>query len=145
MMIYRLKGQKGNAAFLTLSLALACILVILALFEFCRIFIIRETVKAVSDSIALAAAQELIFLSPNGINLMAGEMALESGCRLTGLRMEYDEVEVTVEKDTHISALGKAGLVMFKTVSSSSRANIIYPWDRRWKQCRYYEFGFRPY
>jgi hypothetical protein len=144
-MIYRLKGQKGNAALFTLSLVLACILVILALFELCRIFITRETAKAVSDSIALAAAQELIFLSPDSISLLAEDMALESGCRLTGLRAGYDEIEVTVEKDTHISALGKAGLGAFKTVSSISRAKIIYPWDRRWKQCRYYEFGFRPY
>jgi len=144
-MIYRLKGQKGNAALFTLSLALACILVILALFEICKIFITRETAKAAADSIALAAAQELIFLSPDSISLLAEDMALESGCRLTGLRMGYDEVQVTVEKDTYISAPGKTGLGLFKTVSSSSRAKTIYPWDRRWKKCRYYEFGFRPY
>ena len=144
-MMYKLSRQKGNAAFLTLFLAMVCILIVLALFDLCRIFITRETVKAVSDSIALAAAQELIFLSPDSISLLAGEMALEKGCRLTGLCMGYDEIQVSVEKDMDLSAPVNAVLGTLKVVSSSSRAKIIYPWDRRWKQCRYYEFGFRPY
>ena len=144
-MIYRLTVQKGNTALLTILFVLVFILIILALFDLCSIYITREETKTVSDSIVLASSQELIFLNQDCIEPLAKNLAEECGCRLVGIAVGYDEIEVTVEKDTNITVMGRIGLDSLKVVSSSSRARVTYPWDRKLGQCDYYEFGYKPY
>ena len=139
------RDQNGNSTIFTIALTIACIFILLALFELCYIYIVREKTKTVSESIALAVSQELLFLNREGIRGIAEEIAKESGCRLTGLDAGYDEVIVSVEKDINIAVLGRIGPGRLKTVCSSSSVKIIYPWDRELGMCRYYEFGYKPY
>jgi hypothetical protein len=145
MVISRLEKQEGNAMLFTISLVLVCIIILLALFDLCRIYIARETIKTVSDSIALAVSQELLYFRSENITDLAEDIASSKGCRLIGLHVGYDGVEVKVERQIGVSVLGKIGLGSIKTISSRSRAEVIYPWDRRWGKCRYYEFGYKPY
>jgi len=145
MAISRLGEQKGNAMLFTISLVLVCIIIILALFDLCRVYIARETIKTVSDSIALAVSQELLYFRPENITDLAEDIASNNGCKLIGLHAGYDEVVVNVERQISVSVLGRIGLGSIKNISSSSRVKVLYPWDRRWGKCRYYEFGYKPY
>jgi hypothetical protein len=145
MVISRLVKQDGNAMLFTISLVLVFIFILLVLFDLCRIYIVREAAKTVSESIALAASQELLYFRPENIRDLAEDMASSNGCRLIGLNMGYDEIEIRVEKKINVAVLGKIGLESFKAVSSGSRVKVVYPWDRRLKKCRYYEFGYKPY
>jgi hypothetical protein len=117
----------------------------LGLFDLCRIYIAREAAKTVSESIALAVSQELIYFRQKDIRIIAEDIASRNGCRLVAIHTGYDEVEVSVEKEMNIAVLEKIGLGSMKNICSSSRVKVIYPWDRRWNNCRYYEFGYKPY
>jgi hypothetical protein len=121
------------------------IFILLALFELCCIYMVREETKAVSDSIALAVSQELLFFEHEGLDLIAKKMAEMSGCRLSRLDIGYDVIKVSVEKDIRIEMLARIGLGKLKTISSSSSAKITYPWDKKMGLCDYYEFGYKPY
>jgi hypothetical protein len=129
----------------TISLVLVCTIILLALFDLCRIYIAREAIKTVSESIALAASQELLYFRPENIRDLAEDMASNSGCRLISLYMGYDDIFIQVGKEINVTVLGKIGFQSFKALSSSSKVKVIYPWDRKWKKCRYYEFGYKPY
>lgn len=139
------RKQNGSSSLYIVSITLVCIFLLLAVFELCCIYIAREETKAVAEAVVLAVAQELIFLDTEELEILAEKIAAESGLHLSHLHIGYDEVEATLEKDTHISILGKIGIGSLKTVSSSSLVKIIYPWDRRLGLCDYYEFGFKPY
>ena len=145
MVISRLGKQDGNAILFIISLVLVCIIILLALFDLCRVYIVREAIKTVSESIALSASQELLYFRPENIKDLAEDIASNSGCRLISLDIGYDEIYVKVVKKINVPVLGKIGLKRFKAVSSSSRVKVIYPWDRKWKKCLYYEFGYKPY
>jgi hypothetical protein len=144
-MISRLKRQNGSVAIFTISFVLVCIIILLALFDLCRIYIARETAKTVSETITLAASQELLYFRPENIIDLAKGISSNNGCRIISLSTGYDEIEVKVERKISFAILGKIELGRFKAVSSSSRTKVIYPWDRRWGNCRYYEFGYKPY
>jgi hypothetical protein len=145
MAISRLEKQEGNAMLFAISLILVCLIILLALFDLCRIYIAREAAKTVSESIALAVSQELLYFRSENISVLAEDIALKGGCRLISLQTEYDEVEVSVDKEMKMTILGKLGLGSIRSACSISRVKVIYPWDRRWKNCRYYEFGYKPY
>jgi hypothetical protein len=140
-----LKIQKGNSAIFFVVLATICIFILLALFDLCCIYIAREDTKAVSESIALSIAQQMLFFRHEGIDIMAEKMASESNCRLRKLNIGYERVEVSVEKEVRLAILDRVGLGNLKTVSSSSRVRIKYPWDREFGLCDSYEFDYKLY
>ncbi len=137
-----IRRQNGSSTLFAISLALVCIFVLLALFDLCSIFIIREQTKDVSESISLAIAQQLLFFEPDELILMAEKMAASRYCSLTVFNIGYDRIEVSVERKAEFAILDRIGLSRFKTVRSSSSVEIIYPWDRDLGLCRYYEFGY---
>ena len=141
----RLRRQEGNSTLFTISFVLACIIILLALFDLSKIYIAREKVKTVSDSIALAASQELLYFRSENIKDLAEVMASDNGCRLNSLQIGYDAVEVGIERDVHFAILGKIGFGSIKTVCSSSGVKVTYPWNRKLGKCQYYEFGYKPY
>ncbi|MCD4670950.1 MAG: hypothetical protein K8S14_10950 [Actinomycetia bacterium] len=137
------KGQKGSSAIFAISLAAVCIFLLLGLFDICSIYILREQTKDVSEAIALALAQELLFFDQDELNLAAGEMAGGKGCSLAACNIGYDGIEISVERKVELAILDRIGLSRFKTVRSSSSVKIIYPWDRSLGSCHYYKFGYR--
>ena len=137
-----LKKQTGSSAIFALSLTAVCIFVLLAIFDLCCVYITREEAKTVAESTALAVSQELLFFNTVGIESLAEDMAKKSGCRLSGLSVAYDEVMVSVEKETNIAVLEKIGWENLKTVCSSSSVKITYPWDRKLGLCDYYRFTY---
>jgi hypothetical protein len=145
MGISRIGKQEGHTMIFTISLVLIFIIILLALFDMCRIYIAREAVKTASESIALAVSQELIYFRQEDARILAEDIASKNGCRLTAIHTGYDEVVVSVKKEMNMAVLKEIGLVNLEAVSSSSRVKVMYPWDRRWKECRYYEFGYKPY
>ncbi len=140
-----LKIQKGSSAIFFVALTTICIFILLALFDLCCIFIVREDTKALSESIALSLVQEMLFFRNEGLDLLAEKMASKSNCRIRKLNIEYERVEVSVEKEVRLAILDRIGLGSLKTVCSSSCVRIKYPWDRELGLCDYYESGYKPY
>jgi hypothetical protein len=140
-----LKIQKGSSAIFFVALTTICIFILLALFDLCCIHIAREETKAVSESIALSIAQQMLFFRHKGLDLLAEKMASKSNCRLRKLNIGYERVEVSVEKKVRITILDRIGLEGLKTVCSSSSVRIKYPWDREFGLCYYYEFDYKLY
>lgn len=137
-----IRRQKGSSTLFAISLAVVCIFLLLALFDLCSTYIIREQTKDVSEAVALAIAQELLFFDQEKMILMAEKMASSRYCSLTVCNIGYDRIEVSVEREAELAILDRIGLSRFKTVRSSSSVEIIYPWDRDLGLCRYYEFGY---
>jgi hypothetical protein len=126
---------------------MALILVILFAFLFlvmgdlCRIFVVREVTKKAADSASLAVAQNILFFDADFISDTAETYSDLNGCNLTGLKISYDEVVVTVEKKLDFLLLGSIypdGC----TVSSSSCSRIIFPWDEHFGFCKSYKFNY---
>jgi len=137
-----IRRQKGNSTLFVIVLTLVCIFLLLALFDLCSTYIIREQTKEVSEAISLAIAQQLLFFDQDELILMAEKMAASRYCSLAVCNIGYDKIEVSVERKTEIAVLDRIGLSKFKTVRSSSSVKIIYPWDRELGLCHYYEFGY---
>ena len=76
-----LRKQNGSSTIFALSAVVACIFILLALFDLCCIYIVREKTKTVSESIALAVSQEILFFDHEGIEVLADSIAQKSGCR----------------------------------------------------------------
>jgi hypothetical protein len=136
------RRQKGSSTLFAISLAVVCIFLLLALFDLCSTYIIREQTKDVSEAVSLAIAQQLLFFEPDELILMAEKMAAGRYCSLAACNIGYDRVEISVERKAELAILDRIGLSRFKTVRSSSSVEIIYPWDRDLGLCRYYEFGY---
>ncbi len=134
--------QKGSSTIFATVLVMVCIFLLLALFDLCSIYIIREQTKEASEAISLAIAQQLLFFDRDGLILKAEKMAAGRDCSLAACSIDYDRIEVSVERKTELAVLDSIGLSRFKTVRSSSSVKIIYPWDRELGLCRYYEFGY---
>jgi hypothetical protein len=140
-----LKDQRGSSAIFTVILTTACIFIVLALFDLCCIYIVREDTRAVSEAIALYIAQEMLFFRQEGLDLLAENMARKNNCRLRRLTVGYEQVEVSVEKEVKVAILKMIGLDGLKTVCSSSCVKVIYPWDRELGLCDYYKFSYKLY
>lgn len=140
-----IRRQKGSSTLFAIILVLVCIFLLLALFDLCSTYIIREQTKEASEAIALAIAQELLFFNRYELILMAEKIAASRHCSLAACNIDYDRVEVSVERKTELAVLDRIGLSKFKTVRSDSSVKIIYPWDRELKLCRHYEFGYQTF
>ncbi len=115
-----IRRQKGSSALFAIVLALVCIFLLLALFDLCSTYIIREQTKEVSEAISLAIAQELLFFDQYELVLMAEKMAAGRYCSLAACNIGYDRIEVSIERKTELAVLDRIGLSRFKTVRSSS-------------------------
>ena len=124
MHAHGITGQKGNITIFTVIFVIVCIFMLLSLFDMCLVYIVREDTKMVSEAIALAIAQELLFFEYEGIEKLAEDIAMQNGMYLSEIIIEYDTVEVSLEKNINLAILDRIGMGNLKTVRSSSRASL---------------------
>jgi len=137
-----IKKQNGSSAILTIVLALACIFLLLALFDLCSIYIIREQTKDASETIALAIAQQQLFFDRDELVLMAEKIAAGMHCSLAACSIDYDRIKISVEREIELAVLERIGLSRYKTVRSDSSVKIVFPWDKDLGLCQYYQFNY---
>ncbi len=142
MQLKRIKSNnKGNISFLALTTILIFSFLFLLIFDICQIFVAREATRNAADSIALSIAQDLLFLEENEIKQMAIEAAAENGCTISGIKYDYDIVEVEVEKELKFIALGKL-FPGYDSVRSASKTQVIFPWDDEFGYLKSYRFRY---
>jgi hypothetical protein len=136
-----LKYNKGNISILLLTLNFIFILLLICLFDFCQLFIAREYTKKASDAIALAAAQNLLFFEKPEIIQMANTISNQNNCEIDLIEFNYDEVIVTTVKKVNFIFISK----FYKNknlVYSTSKVKVTYPWDEKFKNCKFFKFEF---
>lgn len=142
MLLKNLKVQnKGNISFLTLAVVIIFSVLFLLIFDLCQIFIAREETKNASDAASLAVAQNLLFFENLDCNKIAEEVAQRNSCILVGCVDNYDEVMVTVERKLKFILIGKF-ILRNCSVRSTSKAEVIYPWDDKFGYCDTYKFSY---
>ncbi len=141
MLLKNLKiKNKGNISILTLAAVLVFAVLFLLIFDLCNIFIAREITKNASDAASLAVAQNVLFLENQNLNEMAGKAAGMNGCVLVECKCDYDEIQVTVEKELDFILIGRL-MPGYSRVRSTSKTKIIYPWGEQFDYCRSYRFS----
>jgi len=133
--------NKGNISFISAVILVIFSILFLFIFDLCQIFIVREETKKASDAASLAAAQNLLFFDSNRCCEIAGRVVELNNCAMVDCSSDYDEVVVKVEKNVDFAILGFL-IRESSTVSSESKAKVLYPWDEYFDYCDYYEFGY---
>jgi len=142
MLLKDLNTQKrGNISFLVLAVVIIFSILFLLIFDLCQVFVAREETKNASDAVSLAVAQNLLFFEDSYCNMIAEELARKNNCVLVGYSYDYDNVIVTVEKTPDFVLIDKF-MTKNSSIRSTSKTNVIYPWDDRFGYCRTYEFGY---
>ncbi len=140
--IKKIKNEEpGNASILALVLILLFAFLFLVLGDICRIFVAREVTKKAADAVALAVSQDVLFFETDNITGTAGIYAERNLCKLTGLELSYNEVKVTVEKKIDFF-IAKSFYPEGCTISSSSCAGVVFPWDEHFGFCKSYKFSY---
>ncbi len=133
--------NRGNISFLTIAVLVIFLILFVVILDLCQIFIAREETKKASDSASLAVAQNLLFFDNEGCCEIAREVAELNNCTMAGCGFDYDEVMVRVEKNVRFIILDN--LIEGKsTITSTSKAKVLYPWDEHFNYCDYYEFNY---
>ncbi|MEA2016684.1 MAG: Rv3654c family TadE-like protein [Actinomycetota bacterium] len=133
--------SRGNISFISAVILVILSILFLVVFDLCRIFIVREETKKASDAASLAAAQNLLFFDSSKCCEIAGRVAELNNCKMVDCSFDYDCVTVEVKKNINFAVLG--GLMKESgTVSSESRAKVLYPWDEYFGYCDYYKFSY---
>src|SRR4030043_2266434 len=139
MLLKNLKAQnRGNISFLTLAVVIVFSVLFLLIFDLCQVFIAREETKNASDAVSLAVAQNLLFFEDSYCNMIAEELARKNNCVLVEYSYDYDNVIVTVEKTPDFVLIDKF-MTKNSSIRSTSKTNVIYPWDDRFGYCKTYE------
>lgn len=133
--------NKGNISFLVLAVVVIFSILLLLIFDLCQIFIAREETKNASDAVSLAVAQNLLFFEYSYCSMIAEELARKNNCELVEYSYDYDNVIVTVEKTPDFVLIDKF-MTKDSSIRSTSKTNVIYPWDDRFGYCKTYEFGY---
>lgn len=133
--------NRGSISFLMLVVVIIFSILFLLIFDLCQIFVAREETKNASDAVSLAVAQNLLFFEDSYCNMIAEELARKNNCVLVEYSYDYDNVIVTVEKTPDFVLIDKF-MTKNSSIRSTSKTNVIYPWDDRFGYCKTYEFGY---
>ncbi len=131
----------GNISIISLISIAVVAFIFFILTDICRIFIIREMTKNTADAIALSCAQDILFFEVDKTESLAQDMAERNSCKLLEIKIFYDRVFVSVEKELHFVML-KSFYPEGCTISSSSSATVIFPWDESFEYCDSYLFSY---
>lgn len=135
------RKNDGAISWITLAITIFLALLLVVIFDLCRIFVVREITKNASDAASLAVAQNLIFFESCDCEKIANEVAQRNGCNVVKIEYDYDEVVVVVEKELSFVVINKF-TSSYNKVQSSSKAKVIYPWDSRFGYCKSYRFSY---
>lgn len=145
MRIYKIlklsSKESGNISVVAVFLIILFAILFLILGDICRVFIVREATKKAADAVSLAVSQDILFFNIKESHRNAGIIAESNSCRLTDLKITYDKVLVTVEKDLDfliIKSLYPGGC----TIYASSCSRVIFPWDECFGFCDSYKFKY---
>lgn len=137
----RLRNSDGAITLVTVVMTMVITLVLLVIFDLCKIFAARESTKSASDATSLAVAQSLIFFESRECEEIANKVAQINGCKLVEVSYNYDWVIVVVEKELEFILVDKF-TTRYSRVQSASRTRVIYPWDSRFGYCKSYRFSY---
>lgn len=137
----KLLKQAGSISLIALFLIMFIGIILLSIYDLCRIFVVRTQVKNTSDSISLALAQNLLFFDEANIYKVAVKIAENSDCNISRIEKTYDSINVEVSKILDFSIIDKFGFDG-SVIYSSSSAKIIYPWDEVWDNCKNFKFEY---
>ncbi len=142
MLLKKFKTKNsGNVSFLVLSLVIVFSVLFIIIFDICNIFVAREKTKKASDAASLAVAQNLLFFENTDRCKIAEEVTRLNDCSLVECICSYDEVVVAVEKRVQLVLLDKL-IKNYSVATSTSSAEVIYPWDEQSGYCDFYRFGY---
>ena len=142
MLLRHLKIQNsGNITFLALVAVTMFSIIFLVIFDICQIFVVREETKNASDAASLAVVQNLLFFENPDCLRIAEKVALSNNCKLVECICTYDEVIVTVEKRVRFALINQF-ITEYGMVKSTSKAEVVYPWNEQFSYCDSYKFGF---
>ena len=142
MLLKELNTQnRGSISFFVLAVVIIFSILFLFIFDLCQIFVAREETKNAADAVSLAVAQNLLFFEDSYCNMIAEELARKNNCVLVEYSYDYDNVIVTVEKTPDFVLIDKF-MTKNSSIRSTSKTNVIYPWDDRFGYCKTYEFGY---
>ena len=142
MLLKELNTQnRGSISFFVLAVVIIFSILFLLIFDLCQIFVAREETKNTADAVSLAVAQNLLFFEDSYCNMIAEELARKNNCVLVEYSYDYDNVIVTVEKTPDFVLIDKF-MTKNSSIRSTSKTNVIYPWDDRFGYCKTYEFGY---
>lgn len=133
--------EEGNISIISVIVMILILVTFLALFDLAKIFIFREQTKRASEAVCLAVAQDKLFFEQDKAVQTAKNIASDNNCMISRLVLEYDEVEVEVEKKAVLLFLDR----FFKKelfVRSASSVKIHYPWDDKFGYCDNYYFQY---
>jgi len=137
-----MRTERGNISLIFLSAAVVVLMVLMLLFDLCRVFAARERTKNASDAVVLAVAQDLIYFNQQERWALAEEVVCFYGCSLVSLSVGYDGVEAEVKREVNLVLVDRI-IPGTGTVYSKSRSEVVYPWDIRFNYCDYYKFDYR--
>ena len=133
--------DSGNTALLVLVIVVILSILFLVVLDICQVFKVREETKNASDAASLAVAQNLLFFEKPDCIKVAEEVTRLNNCILVECICSYDSVTVTVEKSVKFFLIDKfiGGDSMVK---STSKTEVVYPWDEKFNYCDSYRFSF---
>jgi uncharacterized membrane protein len=136
-------GQDGNSTIVAVVMVMVLLVLFIGILDVCRLLAGREHCRNAADAIALAAAQEMIFLEYHELETVAVQMANRYGCRLDSIDVTYDMVTIAVASEVELLVLDRLLQGEQGTIRSVSAAGVTYPWDGKLGLCSYHEFSFR--
>jgi hypothetical protein len=136
-----LRNTKGNLSILMALVTIIAALLFINVFDLFQLYFAREHTKNASDSIALAVAQNLLYFEEDEIFIIADELSKKNDCDIDSIKISYEEITVTTVKKVKFIFAGRI-LKNSSIVYSTSKVKVTYPWDERFKNCDWFEFGF---
>jgi uncharacterized membrane protein len=137
-----LKKERGNISFLAITVVLLISFIFAVIFDLCQIYVAREQTKNLSDGIALALAQDILFFDRDRFEYARKDFLNDAGLKVVDCAITYDKVQVSAEKKMNLVLLDRM-MPSLGTIRSVSLAEVIFPWDRSLGNCDYYKFDYR--
>lgn len=144
MIIYRIIHRRvGNIAIVVLIGVIVFMVLFTFIIDACLMLVGRERTKTAADAIALAIAQEMLFLNYQELYILAEEVAKKHNCRAGLIDIKYDMIYASAVSEIELLLLDVLWPTDLEIISSISSVEIIYPWDIDFGLCRHYEFNFK--